>query len=80
MAIDNKYIAAYYNRGNTYIKIAKEKLAIKDLSKALELDEDFYQAYYNRGTIYKQLGMDDLAKKDLAKAKTLAQAELEQQE
>ncbi|MGE4570063.1 MAG: tetratricopeptide repeat protein, partial [Gammaproteobacteria bacterium] len=75
-----KYIAAYYNRGNAYIKITKAKLAIKDLSKALELDEDFYQAYYNRGTVYKQLGKDDLAQKDLAKAKSLAQAELEQQE
>ena len=55
-------------------------MAVKDLSKALELDENFYQAYYNRGTVYKRLGKNELAARDLEKAQILAKEALEQQE
>ncbi len=74
---DPEYIAAYYNRGNAYSKIAKDELALKDLNKAIELDNNFYQAYYNRGSIYNRLGKSQLAKKDLNKAKKLAKEEIE---
>ena len=43
-------------------------LALKDLTRAIDLDNNFYQAYYNRGSVYKRLGKNDLAEKDFAKA------------
>ena len=78
LSIDPKYIAAYYNRGNAYSKIAKDNLALKDLARAIDLDNNFYQAYYNRGSVYKRLGKSDLADKDFAKAQKLAKEEIEQ--
>jgi len=76
--LDSEYIAAYYNRGNAYSKIAKDELALKDLTRAIDLDNNFYQAYYNRGSVYKRLGKSKLSEKDFAKAKKLAQEEIEQ--
>jgi Tfp pilus assembly protein PilF len=52
-------------------------LALKDLTKAIELDKNFYQAYYNRGSLYKCIGNDKLAQKDFVKAEKLAKVELE---
>ncbi|MBT4001644.1 MAG: tetratricopeptide repeat protein, partial [Candidatus Thioglobus sp.] len=77
ISLDKHYIAAIYNRGNAYIKINKDDLALKDLNKAIELDANFYQAYYNRGTLHKRMGNTTQAQQDLAKAKELAQQELE---
>jgi len=69
---------SYYNRGNAYSKIGDDKLALKDLNQAIDLDDTFYQAYYNRGSVLKRLGKIELAEKDLKKAKNLAKREIEQ--
>jgi Tfp pilus assembly protein PilF len=53
-------------------------LALKDLNKAIDLDNTFYQAYYNRGSVYGRLGKIELAEKDFKKAKELAKLEIEQ--
>jgi Tfp pilus assembly protein PilF len=51
---------------------------LKDLNRAIDLDDMFYQAYYNRGSVYKRLGKSKLAEKDFKKAKELAKLEIEQ--
>ena len=75
--IDSKYIAAYYNRGNAYSKIAKDELALKDFNKAIELDNNFYQAYYNRGSVLERLGKKKMAESDFKNAKKIAEDEIE---
>ncbi|RUA04137.1 MAG: hypothetical protein DSY43_07080, partial [Gammaproteobacteria bacterium] len=78
--LDENYIAAIYNRGNAFLKLAKDDLAHKDLSKAIELDANFYQAYYNRGILLKRMGKIAESEQDLTTAKSLAQQDLESQE
>ncbi|MCD6490503.1 MAG: tetratricopeptide repeat protein [Thermodesulfobacterium sp.] len=43
------YAVAYYNRGNAYLNKGEYDLAIKDLTKAIELNPNYAAAYNNRG-------------------------------
>ena len=44
--------SAYYNRGLIYNKKASYKLALKDFTKAIELDQNFTFAFIARGETY----------------------------
>lgn len=62
----------YYNRGFAYDMLHQRELAIKDYSKAIQLNPDFAGAYYyDRGLCYKALGNMTSASADFAKAKQL---------
>lgn len=47
--INPKFQFAWYNMGNTYIKMEKYEKAIKYYSKAIEAYPAFAEAYFNRG-------------------------------
>ncbi|WP_235318134.1 tetratricopeptide repeat protein [Porphyromonas gulae] len=59
---------AYYNRGIDCYIVGLYEEAIKDYSKAIELDGKFVDAYYNRGNAYYKKGSYDEAIKDYSKA------------
>jgi tetratricopeptide (TPR) repeat protein len=61
----------YYSRGTVYEMLGKNKIAIEDLTKAIELKPDYEDAYYNRAQAYKAAGKTQLAKRDLARVKEL---------
>ncbi|OWR77692.1 tetratricopeptide repeat protein [Porphyromonas gingivalis] len=59
---------AYYNRGVGCCIVGSYEEAIKDYSKAIELDGKFIPAYYNRGNAYCEKGSYEEAIKDYSKA------------
>ena len=58
----------YYDRGITYSEKGDYGNAIKDYTKAIELQPDYASAYYNRGVAYGQKGDYGNAIKDYTKA------------
>ena len=59
---------AYYNRGVDCCIVGSYEEAIKDYSKAIELDGKFAHAYYDRGNVYYKKGANEEAIKDYSKA------------
>ncbi|WP_143735340.1 tetratricopeptide repeat protein, partial [Porphyromonas gingivalis] len=59
---------AYYNRGVGCCIVGSYEEAIKDYSKAIELDGKFAHAYYGRGNVYYKKGANEEAIKDFFKA------------
>jgi len=51
--LENKWVAAYFNRGFAYDELGYLEKAIKDYTSAIYLDPKFSSAYFNRGFIYK---------------------------
>jgi len=58
----------YNNRGTAYYKLNRHEEAIRDYSKAIELDPKDAGAYYNRGTAFSKLSKHEDAIKDFNKA------------
>ena len=58
----------YYNRGILYTSMLKHEMAIKDYSKAIELDPNFSVAYLNRSAEYLFLKDTNSALMDCSKA------------
>jgi tetratricopeptide (TPR) repeat protein len=48
--------AAYLYRGVAYAKVKRNEVALRDLDKAIEIDNTNYKAYYNRGVIFTEKG------------------------
>ncbi|HEX4147064.1 MAG TPA: tetratricopeptide repeat protein [Pirellulales bacterium] len=61
----------FYNRAIARIHLGEVRLAIEDLTTAIELDPDAAAAYYHRSTLYRQLGQIDRAASDLAASQRL---------
>jgi tetratricopeptide (TPR) repeat protein len=61
----------FYNRAIARIHLDEVRLAIEDLTAAIELDPDAAAAYYHRSTLYRQLGQLENAAADLAKSQHL---------
>ena len=59
---------SYGNRGNAYASKGEFDTAIKDYTKAIELNPNYAEAYYNRGNAYYKKGEFDTAIKDYTKA------------
>ena len=57
-------VDAISGRGDSYHMIGQFNQAIKDYSRAIELDSDSAEAYYQRGLSYEQIGEDQKAKED----------------
>ena len=66
------YIEAYYNRGNLYVKLGKDLLAIDDFSNTVNLNPHYVIAYNNRGNAYNRLGKYQPAIEDFNKAISLS--------
>lgn len=60
--------ASYYMRGNSYLEIGQPAWAIRDLTKAIELDPTYYWSYKRRAKAYLQLGKYSLAQADERRA------------
>lgn len=58
---------AYNNRGNFYRTVKKNKLALADFNKAIELNPAYHLAYTNRGNIYFDNNANDQAFADYTK-------------
>ena len=63
-----KYVDAYTLRGNCYLALKKNDEAVKDFSKAIEIDPNNRGALLNRGLAYKAMGKLPQAKADALKA------------
>jgi tetratricopeptide (TPR) repeat protein len=59
---------AYHNRGNAYVKSGLLDEAIKDFTKAIQLNPKYAGNYHNRGNAYVKSGLLDEAIKDFTKA------------
>lgn len=62
--IDSKYPYAYNLKGESYLDMGKYDLAVKELTKAIELFPKFKQAYLNRATAFAKLGRNTEASAD----------------
>jgi tetratricopeptide (TPR) repeat protein len=60
------FVRAYYDRGTTYLMLARYREAIKDLGHVIEM-KPFQEAYINRGQAYKALGDYQAAIGDFSK-------------
>ncbi len=65
---DKENTKALNNRGNSYSKNKEYDLAVKDYSKAIELDSEASDVYSNRGLTYSLKEEYELAFKDINKA------------
>jgi tetratricopeptide (TPR) repeat protein len=61
----------YMNRGRIYYRLKKYEEGIKDLNKAIELNDKSGDSYYLRAKCYAQKGNKAQATQDAEKAKTL---------
>ncbi|CAJ0937500.1 unnamed protein product [Ranitomeya imitator] len=61
---DPKNYLTYYKRATVYLAMGKFKLALPDLSKAIELKPDFLTARLQRGNIFLKQGDTNEAKED----------------
>ena len=61
----------YYNRGLAHSKKGEVELAIKNYTKAIELNPDYADAYYRRSKIWLHLGKTEKAKSDMAAASSI---------
>jgi protein O-mannosyl-transferase len=72
-AIDNGYYhrgMMYMGRGVEYGDLNQPQMAMKDFTRAIELDSNMRDAYKFRGSLYAQSGQLDLALKDLERCVT----------
>ena len=62
---------AYYKRGVAHSKKGELKLAIKDYTKAIELNPEYADAYYRRSKAWLHLGETEKAKADMKTASSI---------
>ncbi len=65
---------AYYNRANLYASNGDFERALKDYTKALDIDSKSRDAYYNRGLVRARMNQYDLAVQDFGKAVSMDSA------
>jgi tetratricopeptide (TPR) repeat protein len=56
ITMDPTYVAAYYNRGLTYVNLGALDLALEDFNQVLALDPDYVPAYRQRAQIHARRG------------------------
>ena len=66
------FVAAYYNRGVSYLKQNEFKKALEDFDKYIQFVPNDPDGYQMRGKCYEALGDTAKAQADLDKAKELA--------
>ncbi len=59
--LDPEFVAAYNNRGNTFLDMDRADAALADYERAVALDTNFYLGYFNIGNIYQSRGMEKRA-------------------
>jgi DnaJ family protein C protein 3 len=64
LEIDGSSPLIYTKRAAAYLAMKKQKEAIRDLGKALELDPKMVQAMLSRGKIHRMLGNFNSAEED----------------
>jgi len=68
IALDPKFVTAYYNRANIYSELKEYQRAIDDYTHAIELDPEFAEAFFNRGLTRVLAGKGKEGVADLSKA------------
>jgi tetratricopeptide (TPR) repeat protein len=64
-------MTSYYNRGNVRYRLEDRQGALRDYSRAIQLDPTYAKAYYNRGLVSAYLGDREGAHEDLHAAAEL---------
>ncbi len=67
LKIDDRYPAAYLNRGRAHNLMGNPLIGLKDMDRAIELDSSFALAYLSRATVQKGLGNASAAISDFDK-------------
>ncbi|RMF31298.1 MAG: tetratricopeptide repeat protein, partial [Chloroflexi bacterium] len=75
LQLDPEHAPTYVNRGQAYMHLGMEDLALADFNKAIELDPELIAAYFNRAVAYIQLDETDKAAADLTLYLRLAKDE-----
>ncbi len=70
--MDEKYVEAYSLRASCYSALKKNDEAVKDFSKAIEMDPNNRGAYLGRSSVYKAMGKLPQAKSDELKASKIS--------
>lgn len=65
--VNPDYLAAYMIRGAAYVRRQEYDRAIRDYTRAVELQPDLLSAYNNRGIVYTAIGDYDKAESDFDK-------------
>jgi tetratricopeptide (TPR) repeat protein len=68
----------YYNNGNAYGRKGLYDEAIKDYTKAIQVNPKYAEAYYNRGIAYYKKGLTNLSISNWKKAVDLGYEEARQ--
>jgi DnaJ homolog subfamily C member 7 len=70
--LNNQYNSAIlFNRASAQMKLGQHKLAIVDLTKAIELNEDYVKAIMKRSEVYLKLEQFEEAVRDLERVKQI---------
>ena len=70
--MNNQYNSAIlFNRASAHIKLGQLKLALADLSHAIDLNEDYVKAILKRAELHLKLEQYEEAVRDLERVKTI---------
>ncbi|MBP9561109.1 MAG: tetratricopeptide repeat protein, partial [Syntrophorhabdaceae bacterium] len=75
-----EYPEVYFRRGRVLGSLGYSEMAIKDLTKAIELAPEMVDAYFLRAQLFKQIGKTEEAQNDIKKAIQIRQAKYNEDE
>ena len=61
LKLDPASFEGFYNLGNAYAALARDREAIEAYNRAIDLRTDRSDYFYNRGIVLKKLGEDEKA-------------------
>ena len=76
-SFDPEYSKAYHLRGLVHEKTGDNEGALRDFSRAIELNPEYGAAYYSRATLYSKMGKEDLAVEDIEMVTHLSEVNIE---
>jgi tetratricopeptide (TPR) repeat protein len=71
LALNNRDIGSFYNRGLCYLNLNQYEKSISDLEKTIEQDKKFFLGYLNLGEAYYKSGNYETSLENYKKAKKL---------
>jgi tetratricopeptide (TPR) repeat protein len=71
LALNDKDLESFYNRGLCYLKLGRYQKSVSDLEKTVELDQEFFSGYLYLGEACYKSGNYEASIKNYKKAKNL---------
>jgi len=75
ITLDERYVQAIVNRGDTYQRMGQYEMALADLNRAIELHERDWWSRSDRGETYRRMGKYEEAIADFTKAMEIDDAD-----